>query len=160
MSDRRPAGGYYGDISPRFRWVVEWEGSELREVLRRTVPEVLGIDAELLDRVSDVRVHRRGPSGRVTELRIHVARGEIPVFGPDIRQVFVTPEGQSLGSTDVELSVTRREGQIERLRIAGVGWGHGVGMCQWGAIGRARAGQSAREILTTYFPGTSIERWY
>ena len=38
----------------------------------------------------------------------------------------------------------------------GRGYGHGVGMCQWGAIGRARAGQSFRSILGTYYPGTTI----
>lgn len=160
VSDRRPDGGYYGDLSPRFRWVVEWEGSELRDILRRTVPGVLGVDAELLDEVRDVQVRRRGPSGRVTEVRIQVGRGEIPVFAPDIRQVLLTPEGRPLASTAFELAVTRSHGSIQRLRATGVGWGHGVGMCQWGAIGRARAGQTARTILTTYFPGTRIERWY
>jgi len=43
---------------------------------------------------------------------------------------------------------------------AGAGWGHGVGLCQWGAVGRARAGQDYRTILTTYFPGTHVERLY
>src|SRR2546426_7744157 len=45
-----------------------------------------------------------------------------------------------------------------RLVAAGAGAGHAVGMCQWGAIGRARAGQDYRTILTTYFPGTKIDR--
>ena len=38
----------------------------------------------------------------------------------------------------------------------GRGYGHGIGMCQWGAIGRSRAGQSFRTILATYYPGTSL----
>jgi stage II sporulation protein D len=33
-------------------------------------------------------------------------------------------------------------------------------MCQWGAIGRARAGQRYEKILTTYYPGTKIEKLY
>jgi stage II sporulation protein D len=37
-----------------------------------------------------------------------------------------------------------------------MGYGHGVGMCQWGAIGRARAGQDFRAILQAYYPGTAI----
>jgi stage II sporulation protein D len=40
--------------------------------------------------------------------------------------------------------------------VRGGGNGHGVGMCQWGALGRARAGQSFREILQAYYPGTEI----
>ena len=46
--------------------------------------------------------------------------------------------------------------QLTQVILRGNGYGHGVGMCQWGAIGRARAGQGARDILRTYFPGTSV----
>ena len=42
--------------------------------------------------------------------------------------------------------------------FSGRGYGHGIGMCQWGAIGRARAGQNYRTILETYYPGTTIGR--
>src|SRR5438477_174347 len=59
-----------------------------------------------------------------------------------------------------QLSVTKDGGQIARLVAAGAGWGHGVGLCQWGAIGRARAGQDYRGILATYFPGTTVARLY
>jgi stage II sporulation protein D len=38
----------------------------------------------------------------------------------------------------------------------GVGHGHGIGMCQWGARGRAESGQSAEEILSAYYPGAEI----
>ena len=42
------------------------------------------------------------------------------------------------------------------LAFDGSAFGHGVGLCQWGAIGRARAGQDVRSILSTYYPGTTI----
>jgi stage II sporulation protein D len=89
-----------------------------------------------------------------------VGRGEIPVYAPDIRQVFQTPEGRPLGSTAVQLHPEREGDRLVRLKAAGAGWGHGVGMCQWGAVGRARAGQDFRAIVAAYFPGTVIERWY
>ena len=41
-----------------------------------------------------------------------------------------------------------------------MGAGHGVGMCQWGAVGRARAGQRYPEILAAYFPGTELQQAY
>lgn len=160
VSDRKPGGGYYCDISPRFRWGVEWDGTTLRDILRRTLPNVLGISAQSVDRVRDVRVAHTGPSGRATEIRIRVGRGEIPVFGPDIRAVFQTPEGRPLGSTAVQLHPEYQADTLARLVAAGAGWGHGVGLCQWGAVGRARAGQSYSQILAAYFPGTKIERWY
>ncbi len=160
VSDRRPGGGYYCDISPRFRWTVQWDAVMLRDILRRTASSVLGVSAETVDQVRDVRVQHTGKSGRVTELRIQVGRGEIPVYAPDIRSVLLTPEGRPLGSTAVQLHPERDGDSLVRLTVAGAGWGHGVGMCQWGAVGRARAGQDFREILGAYFPGTQVERWY
>jgi stage II sporulation protein D len=160
VSDRRPGGGHYCDQSPRFRWTVEWDGATLSRILRETVPAVLGVEGAMVDELRGVRVHHTGPSGRVVEARVAVSRGEIPVFGPDLRRVFRTPEGRSLGSTAFEVAVDKRAGRVERVTFAGAGWGHGVGMCQWGAVGRARAGQSGEEIVTTYFAGTRIERYY
>jgi stage II sporulation protein D len=160
VSDRRPGGGYYCDISPRFRWSVEWDAATLRDILRRTATSVLGVSAATVDDIRDVRVEHTGRSGRAAEIRIRVGRGEIPVYAPDIRQVFLTPEGRPLGSTAVQLHPEREGDTLVWLKAAGAGWGHGVGMCQWGAVGRARAGQDFREILAAYFPGTVIERWY
>ncbi len=161
VSDRRPSGGYYCDISPRFRWSVEWDGTELRDILRSTVPAELGVERDMIDEIRGIRIQRRGRSGRVGELRIEVGRGEIPVYGPDLRRVLQTPERRPLGSTAIEIAVTERlENRVERVRASGAGWGHGVGMCQWGAVARARAGEKAATIIATYFPGTQIERWY
>ncbi|UCD25570.1 MAG: SpoIID/LytB domain-containing protein [Gemmatimonadota bacterium] len=160
VSDRRASGGYYCDPSPRFRWTVEWDGRELQDILRRTMPTILGVDEAVVDRIHDVYGHGVGPSRRITELRVAVGSGTIPVFGPDIRRVLETPEGTMLGSTAIEVTATRSGDVVELLRVSGAGYGHGVGMCQWGAIGRARAGHDAETIVTTYFPGTKIERWY
>src|SRR4026209_2980463 len=40
--------------------------------------------------------------------------------------------------------------------LAGGGWGHGVGMSQWGAYGQGTAGRDYREILSTYYRGTTM----
>ncbi|MBI2537215.1 MAG: SpoIID/LytB domain-containing protein [Gemmatimonadetes bacterium] len=162
VSDRRPGsgGGYYCDISPRFRWTVEWDQVMLRDILRRNVSRVLGVSADIVDDIRDVRVAHRGRSGRATEVRIRVGQGEIPVYAPDIRTVFMAPDGRPLGSTAVQLHPERDGDRLVRLKVAGAGWGHGVGMCQWGAVGRARAGQDFRQIVAAYFPGTEVERWY
>jgi len=42
--------------------------------------------------------------------------------------------------------------------FTGRGWGHGVGMCQWGARGMAREGNNWRQILDHYYPGSRVER--
>ena len=43
-----------------------------------------------------------------------------------------------------------------RLRRRGHGWGHGIGMSQWGAYGYAKAGSTYRQILAHYYTGTTI----
>ena len=46
------------------------------------------------------------------------------------------------------------------LILKGNGWGHGVGLCQMGAIGRANAGMKGKAIVLTYYAGANIERAY
>ena len=159
VSDRKP-GGFYCDISPRFSWRVEWDGATLWDILRRTAPATLGIDAEVVGAPWDVYVRRTGRSGRVTDLRIAVADGEVPVPGWAVRRVLETPEGTALGGSLIEVDGSHEGDRLMQLTVTGRGWGHGVGMCQWGAVSRARAGQDARTIVQTYFPGTDLVRWY
>ncbi|MDD4879422.1 MAG: hypothetical protein PHR22_03075, partial [Candidatus Omnitrophica bacterium] len=44
----------------------------------------------------------------------------------------------------------------EYVAFEGLGWGHGVGLCQWGAYYMSRAGKKADEILGFYYPGSKI----
>ena len=160
ISDDRGGGHYYCDISPRFRWHEEWDGSKLRTILSRTLSTYTPISGDELQRITDVTVSRTTKSGRVGELRIVFERGDIRIPGPDVRAVLRPDVDRVLSSDAFQLTVTKVDGQVARLVAAGAGSGHGVGMCQWGAIGRARAGQDYHEILNTYFPGTKIERLY
>jgi stage II sporulation protein D len=47
----------------------------------------------------------------------------------------------------------------QRVRFLGRGWGHGVGLCQNGAYGLARAGMTWDRILATYYTGIQLVRW-
>jgi stage II sporulation protein D len=109
----------------------------------------------------DVSVEGRTPSGRGAAIYIETTRGRFRVQANDIRYVLRSAGGELLNSTYFSSEVlTAPDGRLARLTIRGLGYGHGVGMCQWGAIGRARAGQDFRTILRTYFPGTSVARAY
>jgi stage II sporulation protein D len=61
-----------------------------------------------------------------------------------------------LYSTYFSVDADVRGGEVRSLVLEGGGNGHGIGMCQSGAIGRARAGQDFRTILATYYPGTTV----
>ena len=154
------AGGHaWCAISPRFRWQESWSGEALARTLRETLPAAGG-SAELAGRLRDVRVLDRTPTGRVARLEFAGAGGSLVVTGPVARLVLRTADGSILRSANFNLQVTRSGNRIVRLDAVGSGAGHGVGMCQWGAIGRARAGFSYQDILSAYFPGTAISRTY
>jgi len=105
----------------------------------------------------DVTVGSRTPSGRIGTITITTDRGNFVVRGNDTRFVLRAPGGELLNSTYFSIETTpASNGTLARLTLHGMGYGHGVGMCQWGAIGRARAGQDYRMILRTYYPGTTV----
>jgi stage II sporulation protein D len=162
VSDASGGGHSYCDISPRWQWREEWDGQTLRTILTRTLAQVMPVPGDGLPPITDVEIARRTGSGRVDELRIVFAHGDVRIGAADVRSV-LRPQGgadRQLQSTLFSLDVTKSGGVVSRLVAAGNGSGHGVGMCQWGAIGRARAGQSFEKILATYYPGTTVERLY
>lgn len=159
VSDDSPSGESWCAISPRYRWREEWTGEALRTTLRATLPP-LGVPAERVGQVRDVVVTDRGTSGRVTAIKIVLSESSVPVTGQAIRSA-LRPEGATLlRSTGFQIEATKSGGRLTKLVIEGRGNGHGVGMCQWGAVGRARAGYSAEQILAAYYPGTTLSKMY
>jgi stage II sporulation protein D len=112
-----------------------------------------------LGSITAIRIDGRTPSDRVASMTVETSRGSYTVRGNDVRFV-LRPQGATiLNSTYFTAqSSAGPSGEVENLTLNGGGYGHGIGMCQWGAIGRARAGQDYRTILTTYYPGTTVSR--
>jgi stage II sporulation protein D (peptidoglycan lytic transglycosylase) len=158
-------GTAYCSLSPRFHWREEWSGDALRATLQRTLRmlTLTGAEADAaldLSDVRDVRVSSRTGSGRVGQLTIVLPRGEVTVSGPAVRQVLRPVSGELLRSSAFSLTVVRDGSRVTRLVAEGAGAGHGVGFCQWGAVGRSRAGQDHQQILAAYYPGAVLERLY
>jgi stage II sporulation protein D len=65
-----------------------------------------------------------------------------------------------LPSANYTLKFDREGPEWTSVTIDGHGYGHGVGMCQCGAIGRARAGEKHDEILHHYYSGVTIDKEY
>lgn len=158
VSDQIPGTDrFYCDIAPRFRWTRTLDGATLREALVRYLGTYTATPGGYPGTPRDVEIDTRTPSGRVGTLKIATDRGNYVLRGNDIRYVLRAPGGEILNSTAFKVQVaTGRDGAVSQLVLRGTGYGHGVGMCQWGAIGRARAGQDFRTILRTYYPGTSV----
>ena len=97
------------------------------------------------------------PGGRVTGLRLVGVKGSTEV----LRELPVRRLFQNLSSGLFVLDVLKNDkGEVHSLSFTGGGWGHGVGMCQMGAIGRAERGQSFKQILDHYYGGAVVEDVY
>ena len=170
VSDQVPGTDrYYCDISGRFRWTSTFDQAQLRESLEKylgtvtneTEPAVAASATarRSLGRITGFSVTGRTRNDRVASVSIQTERGNYVVRGNDVRFVLRTPGGSLLNSTYFTAeSRAGSSGAIEQLTIRGGGYGHGIGMCQFGAIGRARAGQDYKTILTSYYQGTTVER--
>jgi stage II sporulation protein D len=158
VSDRIPGTDrYYCEDAPRFRWTRTLDGAMVNAALARYLAAFTSVPGNAPGIARDVGVTARTASGRVAAITITTSRGNFVLRGNDIRYVLRQPGGALLNSTDFSATVDRaRDGAISLLTLRGKGYGHGVGMCQSGAIGRARNGQNLRAILQTYYPGTAI----
>ena len=162
VSDRFGPGknDFYCSGSPNFRWTEQWDSTALNAVLARTLPAALGAAAANAGRVTDLRIAATSPSGRVASLVVSTAKGDYTIPSYQVRDVLRPTPDRQLLSTLFQLYVQRQGGQLVKVTAAGAGAGHGVGLCQWGAVGRAKAGQPYAQILATYYPGTRLERLY
>jgi stage II sporulation protein D len=118
----------------------------------------LGVPPTSIGRILEIRVLSRTEEDRVDELEIAATGGRYVIRKNDIRFVLRPSEGRILGSTDFRVLHGRVDG--DGVLVEGRGYGHGIGMCQWGAIGRARAGQDYRQILAAYYTSVRLEKLY
>ena len=158
VSDRIPGTDrYYCDIAPRFRWTRTLSASDLNAAVARYLKLYAAVPGGDPGLVRSIAVTNRTASGRVATLNVETTLGSFTLRGNDMRYVLRPLGGEILNSTYFSVATERSErGLLTRLVLDGRGYGHGVGMCQWGAIGRARAGQDFRTILRTYYPGTAL----
>ena len=158
VSDRIPGTDrFYCDASPRFAWTRTLDARSLAAALEAYLRGYASVTGAI-GTVRSVSVESRTPSGRVATLAITTDRGRHVLRGNTVRYVLRPPGGEILNSTYFTAEqTTAGDRRLTHLVITGNGYGHGVGMCQWGAIGRSRAGQDFRTILLTYYPGTSVE---
>jgi SpoIID/LytB domain protein len=134
------------------------QASKFRWERRFTAEQVNALTASLqIGPVQAMSATERGVSGRARLLTLSGERGATQVRGElNIRRLF-----GMLNSAMFEVAPERdAQGRVSGWVFSGGGWGHGVGMCQTGAIGRAEAGQDYRAILRHYFSGAEVAPIY
>ena len=147
--EARPApNGAAADRASKYtNWSETLTPSGVLSRLGRSIPDV--------GTLIDVRVRRRGVSGRVLDLMVVGTKETAYVRGGRVRSALRLRE---------QLFVIEREydeaGRVSKFTFKGRGWGHGVGMCQVGAYGLARAGLSYDKILKSFYTDISVSKLY
>ncbi|MDI6801867.1 MAG: SpoIID/LytB domain-containing protein [Thermodesulfovibrionales bacterium] len=125
------------DLSPYYIWERSIPLSDIEKATN-----VAGI--------KDIVIDSHTVSKRVRMLKIISGAGVHSVVAKDLRKNL---GWDKLPSTMITKIIRDKDAYI----FEGRGYGHGVGMCQWSALGMARSGKSYREILSKFYPGTVIE---
>lgn len=126
-------------------WTFEGTLDQWREWLNSDRRTAVG------QRLTGLRVTRTGPGERVLTVRLEGSTAR-DVSGEVLRAVISNVRGpRSVMSTRFIASST-----ATGIRLVGSGYGHGVGLCQLGALARARRGDSLRSILEQYYPGARL----
>lgn len=126
--------------SPHYAWEMTLEAAQVNKVLARSFPGSGSVE------ITGVQAVERTDTGRVRRVRLVSDRGETVVAADRLRS--------QLGLRSAFWNVERLEDG--RWHFVGRGWGHGIGMSQWGAKAMADMGFTHAEILAWYYPGTVL----
>lgn len=138
--------------SPYYRWERKFSIYEFKEILSKNISNLIGISLTPRD-IIDFRISERGESGRVKKIDVKTSKGNFSFKGFDIRKVL--GKEKTLPSN---FFFFKKMG--ERVIILGRGFGHGAGLCQYGALALAKKGMNYEYILKFYYPGTRIKKIY
>jgi len=152
-SDADARGRAYCAGTTSYTWAETWSVGQLASIMRQ-----YSADGALTPHFSGslrrIDVRERFVCGRVKKLAVVSSSGEHVTGGDKVRFVLRrnVPSRQILRSANIQsVTITGHE-----VVIKGGGHGHGIGMCQVGAIARARQSQSFEQILKAYYSGISI----
>ncbi len=149
LNDEEKASAYYKskptayDIrSPYFRWEREWTTEELKTALETTLPAQSATGfvkpafnkGAKLDDLTEIKVLRRGESGKIIEMEIVTRSQTYKVFKELVIRRLFTKNGKALPSANVVFENKQDEnGSLVSIKAYGGGFGHGVGLSQYGA---------------------------
>lgn len=155
-------GGHTGDAGPVFEIDLpplkgkacpycrgargmDWKASYSYKQMEEKLNEY-GIKAK---GISFIVEGKRDRSGRLETLKIKDEEGVKDIKGYKFR--LALGPGM-IRSTNFSITITRRG-----VMFKGIGWGHGIGLCQWGAFGMSKKRAGYKQILEHYYPGAKIE---
>ncbi len=137
-------------LAPHFQWgPVRLSKAEVTKRIFTRYPSL-----RRLKTIQDIKPKQRGADGRITHLLLVGADGAIgTLVAEDFR---LSLGGRTIKSTRFDLETKGDDFVFKN----GKGYGHGVGLCQYGMETKARRGWNHQRILTTYYPGAKIKKAY
>ncbi len=126
--------------SPHFKWHSVLSQDEIKEKL-------VGASYKV-NNIKDMQILGRDNSNRITKLNIVTDTKDINIPAKDFREI-IGPN--IIKSTNFNINIVNHD-----IVFEGFGWGHGVGLCQWGAYFMAKEGYTYKQILEHYYPGARI----
>lgn len=127
--------------SPHFNWHCDLSLKEIEDKLRDGGFKIRDI--------SSISIEGKDRSGRITDLKIAAQDKTIKIAAKDFRNL-IGPN--IIRSTNFSVNLVNHDAVFE-----GIGWGHGVGLCQWGAYFMSKQGFRVEQILKYYYPGTDVK---
>lgn len=142
--DLKPLKGVkcpYCRLQPGYAWKRNFKSQDVQELLNQKGYKIGSI--------KDVAIVGKNRSGRITFLRFEDRDGKVLLIaGKDFRDI--------VGPNIVRSNKYNVEMKGYYFDLIGVGWGHGVGMCQWGANQMSQEGFTYEQILEFYYPGAKL----
>ncbi len=172
MNKEENARAFYTSIpsaydmdSPYFRWKRTWTLKEFETDINLNLKSLAQTgfitpppQDNFIYKVKDLKVLKRGDSGKIMEIEIMTERGNYIVKKElIIRRLFLN-HGKALPSANFVLDIERDEnGNITQITVSGGGFGHGVGMSQYGAgFMGTKLNKTYMDILKHYYTGVII----
>ncbi len=144
------------------RWTEIWDRAALEKILRASLPAATGEKGpERWGSLRDIRLAKVSDSRRVEALIIEFDKKSFTLKGDQVRWILRRPSGESLRSALIlKVSLRKQKGRISMIKIEGAGYGHGIGLCQMGALEMARQGFEYSKIIRFYYSGVRLVRAY
>ena len=152
--------------SPYYRWEREWATEELQKEIQDHIaaqsaagfikPEVKR--GEVIGKITGLKVLQRGNSGKIMKLEIQTESGNYIAEKELVIRRLMTNKGKALPSANFVIDeICDIEGNLAGVKITGGGFGHGVGMSQFGAgyMG-TKLNMPYEKILQHYYTGISL----
>ncbi|WP_026895771.1 stage II sporulation protein D [Clostridiisalibacter paucivorans] len=140
----RSVSSPYEEGAPKLKGKIELSMNEFINRIKTFYPSIKINKSNIAEKI---KLLERSDTGRIKKIQIDNS----VLTGRDIRSIF------KLNSTNFTISIFSDE---DKIKIDTIGYGHGVGMSQWGANGMANKGSTYVDILKHYYTGVKIKKMY